>query len=286
VSAADPALPAAVGALIGVPVHRRGGVEVDGSVGDDVRALTGWPRDADRTGLPAATLSVWMRPATPEGAPPLALHHEVKDLLGLPRAVIARYGLELRRPVMAGELIAQTQRLTAVGPPERTRLGLGRRWEIEVHHTDDLGEPLGRERYVAVGYDPATAGESSGAPAAPRDPLPAAPPDFELDVTEDLIRSSSTACRDWAPVHHDPGAARRAGLPGLIMSTPALACWCERAVAGPAAVVVGIDLQMRRPVVARERLGAHVAGGPSDRDRVVSLQVDGVPRVVARMALR
>jgi acyl dehydratase len=283
----DPDLPDSVRRLLGAPLHPGGPVRADGSVGVAVRVVTGWPEDDDPTLLPASSLSAWMRPPDPGGPPPLALHGELKELLGLPSAVIVGYELELRRPVVAGEPIAHHQRLRRVGPPERTRLGTGRRWEIEVAYTDGVGRPVGRECYRAVGYAPGPAADGSApvGAASRRPPEEGVPPVVvEVDVTEGLVRASSAAFRDWAPVHHDRASARAAGLPGLIMSTPSLAGWAERAVceAGP---VLGVELRMRAPVVAGDRLLLHLARGSVERERIVSMRVDGRERAVARVTI-
>lgn len=110
-------------------------------------ALTGGPV------LPASTLSSWMRPRQPSDAdPPLALHVEVKERLGLPEAIMTGLELELHEPVRPGDTIRHHQVLRSVGDPTTNRLGTGRSWTIEVVYHNQRDELVGIERYTAFGF--------------------------------------------------------------------------------------------------------------------------------------
>ena len=61
----------------------------------------------------------------------------------------------------------------------------------------------------------------------------------------------SRAARELAPVHVDAGAARRAGLPDVLLGTTGQAAWLWRAIlehGGPDAHLTRLDLEMHHPV--------------------------------------
>ncbi|NLA37608.1 MAG: hypothetical protein GX868_18245 [Actinobacteria bacterium] len=74
---------------------------------------------------------------------------------------------------------------------------------------------------------------------------------IELAVTTEFVRAGSTAFGVEAAVHHDPAAARAAGLADIIVSTPHLGALVERFVLENWGARIGdLRLTMRRPVCA------------------------------------
>lgn len=164
---ADATLPAAVRALIGLPCHARAG-DIAATEGA-VRALAAAIADpepmwwdaaaceavAGESIAPPVMLSTWSRPELwqPQGAPrALALHHELKDLLGYPVAIVSAIDSAYHAPVRLGDRLASEQRLLSVSPEKRTRLGTGRFWRIEVRYTRPDGELAGTETFECFGY--------------------------------------------------------------------------------------------------------------------------------------
>src|SRR4051812_34893933 len=97
-----------------------------------------WPdRTPDWVAPPAMVTSFirpleW-RPDRPDGPPHRGsgLHDRLKAELGYPLGIAAGYELELHGLLGAGDEVASVERIASVGEPETTRLGPGRRWEIE-----------------------------------------------------------------------------------------------------------------------------------------------------------
>lgn len=159
-AAADSTLPEAVRALLGTPCHARLADIVANTV--SVRALLaavgdpsarGW--DAETRDAPPWMLSTWSRPElwSPEEAPPaLALHHELKALLGYPVAVVSAIESVFLAPVPFGARLRSEQRLLSVSAEKRTRLGTGRFWRIEVRYTFPEEVLAGSETFECFGY--------------------------------------------------------------------------------------------------------------------------------------
>jgi len=156
----DPGLPEAVRALLGRPCHGRL-ADIPANAAS-VRALfaavgdpspRGW-EDAARE-APPWMLSTWSRPElwSPAGVPPaLALHHELKALLGYPVAVVSAIESVFQAPVPFGVRVRSEQRLLSISPEKRTRLGIGRFWRFEVRYTLPDATPAGREVFECFGY--------------------------------------------------------------------------------------------------------------------------------------
>jgi acyl dehydratase len=120
------------------------------------------PEVAERvTGGPTAPptmLSVWMRghdwsPDPAGSVPPLQIHFDLKEELGLPEAVISGYSLTLHDPVRVGDVLRVRQVLRSVSEVKKTRLGRGRFWVIDVEYLRPGGTLAGVETYTALGYE-------------------------------------------------------------------------------------------------------------------------------------
>ncbi|MCG8592255.1 MAG: MaoC family dehydratase N-terminal domain-containing protein [Proteobacteria bacterium] len=106
---------------------------------------------------PPSMLSVWFRPhhwapGRSEVAQPLQVHFDLKAALDLPEAVMTDNTIVFGDPVRPGDRLTTSQVLHSVSPPKRTKLGLGRFWEIEVRYTNQHGERVGTELYTGFGY--------------------------------------------------------------------------------------------------------------------------------------
>jgi len=106
---------------------------------------------------PPSMLSAWFRPHhwTPgqtKAALPLQVHFDLKELLGLPEAVMTDNSMVFYDPVRPGDLLVTGQRLRSVGPEKRTSLGTGRFWVIDVEYRNQRGELVGIESYTGFGY--------------------------------------------------------------------------------------------------------------------------------------
>lgn len=221
------------------------------ALADAVGVGVGWLR-SDR--LPASSTSLWTRPERPDlSVVPLALHFEVKAALGFDHAVIVGHRTTVRRASRVGDRIGHHQELRSIGPVRPTSLGPGRSWSVDHVLTDHTGAVLQVETFTAVGYDPSGAGGTSRRGAGSVRRRGEGPSRW----TRSTISRAAAAARVWAPVHHDPAAAHRAGLPDVIACTQHLAMVVERAALeasgtrGPRALrVATLDLRIRRPVVA------------------------------------
>ena len=162
-------LPAEVAALIGVPQYEQtANFDVERSYAYNTCAATqnGNPifwDDAvaeELTGgliMPLTTLSLWMRPHYWEpGAAgeqvALKAHFDLKEMFGLPEAVMTDDTLVFHEPVRIGDRISCRQVLRSVSPPKTTKLGTGRFWVIDVEYTNQRGELVGVETITGFGY--------------------------------------------------------------------------------------------------------------------------------------
>ncbi|MBS1839210.1 MAG: hypothetical protein JST64_16090, partial [Actinobacteria bacterium] len=255
-----------------------------------VEATGGGPRLVRTDRLPISTTSLWTRPAAPgalppaaPGAPPLALHFEVKSDLGFEHAVIVGHRTVLHQPTRIGDRIGHHQELRSVGPPRPTALGPGRMWEVDHVLTDADGAVLQVETFTALGYRP------SG-PAARRRPAGSDQEPRSATAVGRLgtrrIAGAATAARVWAPMHHDPAAARRAGLPCVIACTQhvvALVEWALLDAATPGATIRSLDVRLRRPITATATAppSTTVLYGPGRGAVTVSVDQDDVTAAVA-----
>jgi acyl dehydratase len=114
-------------------------------------AITGGPI------APSTMLSVWFRPhhwapGRTEPRLPLQVHFDLKELFGLPEAVMSDNTLVFHEPVRPGDQITSGQILRSVGDEKTTRLGTGRFWVIDVEYRNQRGELVGVESYTGFGY--------------------------------------------------------------------------------------------------------------------------------------
>ena len=111
---------------------------------------------------PPTMLSVWFRPH--HWAPgrstqrlPLQVHFDLKELLGLPEAVMTDNTIVFHEPVRPGDLLTTRQILRSVSDEKTTKLGTGRFWVIDVEYSNQDGELVGVETYTGFGYRRQTA---------------------------------------------------------------------------------------------------------------------------------
>ncbi len=118
---------------------------------DVAQEITGGPI------APPTTLSLWMRPhywqpgAAGEQVA-LKVHFDLKELFGLPEAVMTDNTLILHEPVRPGDRISNHQVLRSVSEPKTTKLGSGRFWVIDIEYHNQRGELVGIESYTGFGY--------------------------------------------------------------------------------------------------------------------------------------
>ena len=113
--------------------------------------LTGGPT------MPSTTLSLWMRPHYWEpGAEgeqlALKVHFDLKEIFGLPEAVMTDNTMIFHQPVRPGDVISNSQVLRSVSGPKTTKLGSGRFWVIDVEFRNQDRELVGVESYTGFGY--------------------------------------------------------------------------------------------------------------------------------------
>ena len=106
---------------------------------------------------PPAMISVWFRPhhwspGRTEPAVPLQVHFDLKRVLELPEAVISDNTVTFGEPVRLGDRLRTWQVLRNVSTPKKTKLGLGRFWDIDVQYVNQRGEWVGNETYTGFGY--------------------------------------------------------------------------------------------------------------------------------------
>lgn len=115
---------------------------------------------AELTGGPVAPpsmLSVWFRPhhwapGRTEQLLPLQVHFDLKELLGLPEAVMTDNTVTFGEPVRPGDRITTRQVLRSISETKTTKLGTGRFWVIDVEYHRQDGEWIGTESYTGFGY--------------------------------------------------------------------------------------------------------------------------------------
>ncbi len=120
-------------------------------------ALTGGPI------APPSMVSVWFRPhhwapGRTEEALPLQVHFDLKELFGLPEAVMTDNTIEFHAPVRMGDMLRTHQVLRSVSEEKTTKLGTGRFWVIDVVYANQEGDLVAVESYTGFGYrrgDPA-----------------------------------------------------------------------------------------------------------------------------------
>jgi hypothetical protein len=87
----------------------------------------------------------------------------------------------------------------------------------------------------------------------------------EMTVTASYLIATSTATRDFHPIHHDPEAALAGGLPGIILNVHgamALIAGFALRLLGAAAELGDLEARLHRPVVPGDRLSFAATTGP------------------------
>ncbi len=235
-------------------------------------------------------LSVWFRPhhwvpGRRSAHLPLQVHFDLKELFGLPEAVMSDNTIVFHDPVRIGDILQTRQILRSVSDEKTTKLGTGRFWVIDVEYSNQRGDLVGVESYTGFGYvradstgdvgSPSEPGRpGSGGPAAPgrsgetqresEQGLPTRhlllsevskgdrPPSLSYDVSATTVVLGALASRDWRPMHHDKDfAVNRNGTKDIFLNTPNQAAWFERYVTdwtGPYGRLGRMSFRMRGSV--------------------------------------
>ena len=106
---------------------------------------------------PPTMLSVWFRPHSwapgrTEVALPLQVHFDLKEIFGLPEAVMTDNTIVFHEPVRPGDVLHTRQILRSVSEPKTTKLGSGRFWVIDVEYLNQRDDVVGVESYTGFGY--------------------------------------------------------------------------------------------------------------------------------------
>jgi len=106
---------------------------------------------------PPTMLSVWFRPhhwapGRSTAALALQVHFDLKELFGLPEAVMTENTITFYEPVRLGDRLRTHQVLRSVSAEKTTKLGTGRFWVIEVVYHNQRDELVGIESYTGFGY--------------------------------------------------------------------------------------------------------------------------------------
>ena len=106
---------------------------------------------------PPTMLSVWFRPhhwapGRTQQALPLQVHFDLKELFGLPEAIMSDNTIVFHEPVRPGDRLRTRQILRSVSEPKTTKLGTGRFWVIDVEYANQRDELVGVESYTGFGY--------------------------------------------------------------------------------------------------------------------------------------
>ena len=106
---------------------------------------------------PPTTLSAWFRPhhwspGRTEQPLPLRVHFDLKEIFGLPEAVMTDNTIVFHEPVRPGDVLRTRQILRSVSEPKTTKLGTGRFWIIDVEYLNQRDELVGVETYTGFGY--------------------------------------------------------------------------------------------------------------------------------------
>ena len=114
-------------------------------------ALTGGPI------APPTMVSVWFRPHSwapgrTEVALPLQVHFDLKELFGLPEAVMSDNSIEFHTPVRLNDVLHTHQVLRSISDDKTTKLGTGRFWVIDVVYVNQDGDLVAVESYTGFGY--------------------------------------------------------------------------------------------------------------------------------------
>ena len=102
--------------------------------------------------LLALMLALVAGPAAAHAAETKIATVDLKKVFDLPEAVISDNTVTFGEPVRVGDRLRTWQVLRNVSTPKKTKLGLGRFWDIEVEYVNQRGEWVGTETYTGFGY--------------------------------------------------------------------------------------------------------------------------------------
>ena len=106
---------------------------------------------------PPSMISAWFRPHfwapyRKEEGKPMQSHFDLKELMGLPEAIIAGNELVFGVPVRPGDVLTTYQVVRSVSDVKTTKVGNGRFWVIDVECYNQHGEFVGKDVYSCLGY--------------------------------------------------------------------------------------------------------------------------------------
>ncbi|PWJ27062.1 putative OB-fold protein [Branchiibius hedensis] len=204
-------LQAMVGEQLGAPTSARWAVD-EARIDQWVEAMgMVAPEPAGRA--PAAMLQAWtMRGYRKTVAGPPESSRELFALLaelGYTSVVATDSDIDVRRPLVVGDRITVTERLTEITPEKKTALGPGRFVTTSRTYTDEGGEVVGIQRWRLLRFAPPVRQErgpsSETAQRAPR-PRPAVNRDnsffFDAARRHELVIQRCSAC---GRLRHPPG---------------------------------------------------------------------------------
>ena len=122
-----------------------------------------WDDDGRRRRSPAArsrrrrccrcgSVRITGRPGRTQQALPLQVHFDLKEMFGLPEAIMSDNTIVFHEPVRPGDVLRTRQILRSVSEPKTTKLGTGRFWVIDVEYVNQRDELVGVESYTGFGY--------------------------------------------------------------------------------------------------------------------------------------
>lgn len=230
---------------------------------------------------PPAMLQAWTMPgygALPadadEGADAVAELYRCLDGLGYSSIVATDSEHEYLRALRLGDAIAATKTIAAISDEKTTALGPGYFVTTAIDIVDANGEPVGRQLYRVLKFKPhARAASAAPSPALPArtpladasrtndglvstvsgqaggEPLGERLPALAIPLDRSFIVATAIASRDYAPIHHDPDAARSAGADDIFTNI----LTAQGLVSRYATDWAGADARLRKMVI---RLGA------------------------------
>ena len=186
--------------------------------------------------------------------------------------------LEFDRYLHPGDVLESVTLLEDVSGCKATGLGLGYFVTWVSTYLDAAGEPVGRQRFRILKFDPSRM-EAPGARARKARPEPDPPsgeelPPMEIGLTPTVIVAGAIASRDFMPVHHDAEYARAQGAPDLFMNILTSNGYVSRFVtdwAGPETRLRRIAIKLGAPAVPGQtlRFTGQVRTSSTDGDLLV-----------------
>ncbi|MBT4518912.1 MAG: hypothetical protein HOC23_02810 [Halieaceae bacterium] len=106
---------------------------------------------------PPTMLSVWFRPhhwspGVVGDKKPMRAHFDIKEILGLPEAIVASNETIFGEPVRLGDTLFTHQVIKSISEVKTTKLGTGRFWVVDVETVNERREHVGSDIYSFFGY--------------------------------------------------------------------------------------------------------------------------------------